>query len=639
MQQRTFDHWLNPSTGVGGAGDKNSGFIYVPGEAVRYQANTLTELYEEDDIAARIIDAVVDEAMRLGYSVEPAQEDTDLTERIQDWTDLLGVPEVLTMARKWSRLYGGAGILIGSDDKRVDKPLAPGGSIRFVEAYQREELSIHSLDREPGPNFGKPLHYRISPMTLGAGVGFPVPVHHSRLIVLNGAITTRTKLVQNEGFGSSELTRAIKAISQFHGSFASALAIMADANQNVYKIKNLAAMIEAGNEELIKRRLDVAEKFRGVVKAIALDAESEDFIRSTVNIGTGLSELIEKFALRIAAAARMPVTVLLGQSPAGMNATGESDRALWQAQADTERKTLTVALNRIYRAGFQAADGPTAGVEPAKWAVKWPALWTPTAKEEAEIFTTKATGYRAYFDMGVLDAEQIAVAEFGAAEPQRPRISEEDIAATRAVRDAEQQAAADAEAKAAADEAAALALEAQGTVKAPELDLNASDVARAVRVNEARVYKGLPPLPANDPRGSMFLSDLDAEAQAAVQLTQAKAHAETVKATVAARPEPVAPVAAPAAPVVQPGTQDELVPEAPPEDASPVLQDQLAAQMTEHGVARCLDHNKPNRCLLCGVERVRSVVIGPDGKPMSPITWRRIGAPMPVLEEPEPDEA
>ncbi len=49
----------------------------------------------------------------------------------------------------------------------------------------------------------------------------------------------------------------------------------------------------------------------------------------------------------------------------------------------------------------------------------------------------------------------------------------------------------------------------------------------------------------------------------------------------------------------------------------------LAQKMTEFGVPRC-EHGASNRCRLCGVERERDFVIGPDGSPIYSVLWRPI---------------
>lgn len=59
----------------------------------------------------------------------------------------------------------------------------------------------------------------------------------------------------------------------------------------------------------------------------------------------------------------------------------------------------------------------------------------------------------------------------------------------------------------------------------------------------------------------------------------------------------------------------------PPTDAEA---EQLAEEMTLHKIDRC-EHGRVNECLKCGIERVRGVLLGPDGKPAGwKIAWRAI---------------
>jgi phage gp29-like protein len=50
----------------------------------------------------------------------------------------------------------------------------------------------------------------------------------------------------------------------------------------------------------------------------------------------------------------------------------------------------------------------------------------------------------------------------------------------------------------------------------------------------------------------------------------------------------------------------------------------LARKMTDLGIERC-QHGKPNRCRVCGIERVRDVELGADGQPEWSIAWKPIG--------------
>jgi hypothetical protein len=61
------------------------------------------------------------------------------------------------------------------------------------------------------------------------------------------------------------------------------------------------------------------------------------------------------------------------------------------------------------------------------------------------------------------------------------------------------------------------------------------------------------------------------------------------------------------------------------DEASPSAAEQLAAEMTQHGLQAC-EHGAKNRCRLCGVERRRGVVpAGPNGEPPSwKLEWAAI---------------
>ncbi len=77
-------------------------------------------------------------------------------------------------------------------------------------------------------------------------------------------------------------------------------------------------------------------------------------------------------------------------------------------------------------------------------------------------------------------------------------------------------------------------------------------------------------------------------------------------------------------PAAQDGTDD--AGELPTDDAAA----DLAAKMTEHGVARC-EHGSSNRCRLCGVERVRDFTPSKNGEHEWSVAWRaiaKVGAPL-----------
>lgn len=98
---------------------------------------------------------------------------------------------------------------------------------------------------------------------------------------------------------------------------------MTDAAQGVFKLKGLHSAVASNRNDELLKRMELVDMSRSISRSILLDAEDEDFRRDSYSFA-GVPEVLEKMMLRLASAARLPVSLLMGQSPAGMNATGKA---------------------------------------------------------------------------------------------------------------------------------------------------------------------------------------------------------------------------------------------------------------------------------------------------------------------------
>ncbi len=142
---------------------------------------------------------------------------------------------------------------------------------------------------------------------------------------------------------------------------------------------------------------------RSISRSILLDAEDEDFKRDTYGFA-GIPEILEKMMLRLAAAARLPVSLLMGQAPAGMNATGESDTRFFYDQVRSEQEALKPKLERLVKI--------MNGDENIAVNIEFPALWQMTDREKAELRRMEAETDRIYLQEGVLLPEEVALKRF-----------------------------------------------------------------------------------------------------------------------------------------------------------------------------------------------------------------------------------
>lgn len=147
---------------------------------------------------------------------------------------------------------------------------------------------------------------------------------------------------------------------------------------------------------------------------VLIDADGESFTRTEVGALAGLAAVLDKFLLLLlSGAAEIPVTILMGQSPAGLSATGESDvRWFYDRIKSAQTSTLQPNLLRLILLLCLAKDGPTKGVVPAKLAVEFAPLWQMTPLELADLRQKQSTTDAAYITAQVVTAEEVAASRF-----------------------------------------------------------------------------------------------------------------------------------------------------------------------------------------------------------------------------------
>jgi hypothetical protein len=238
-------------------------------------------------------------------------------------------------------------------------------------------------------------------------------MHASRLILFPGALTEdRLKQALN-GWDLSVLQRPYNALRSDGSTWKSIENLVSQASTGVLSIQGLYAMISGGAKEALTQRLEAMMVNRGVTRDVVLDKEREEFKRVDTGTFAGLEGISMQGLKRVAAAAEIPVTVLLGEAPAGLNATGDSDLRWFFMRVDAYRQlTLAKPYLRLVQV-LLASDGSPARTEWDKATLKWPELWTPSAIERADIYAKTAAADVAYIEHQVALPEEIALSRFG----------------------------------------------------------------------------------------------------------------------------------------------------------------------------------------------------------------------------------
>jgi uncharacterized protein len=429
------DGWANFFTGLG-----------VPGRDKRIHAQVVVQkleyadceaLYRGSDMGARIVDCIPDEMTREGWEIA-CENDPDTSEVVEQAQDDLEVTDAFNLALKWSRAFGGAGIIMGIDDGSTDvsRPLRPERirSLNWLSVLDCRELVPWTFYQDAfSPHYGKPASYKIMPYNVGMGPGGvaaeerkrPVfaaqwkEIHATRVLRFEGIVVNRYQMRETWGWGSSIWDRVLSALQDFDTGYASAAALVQDFAQAVLWVQGLAEAMATKQEDLVRRRMELLQLQRSVLRGMMLDAGDdkgvgrEDFERKPTPV-TGLPEILDRLAHRLAAAVDMPITRLMGQQPAGLNATGDNDIRRWYDHIHSlQVKKVRPQLKHLIALMMKAREGPTGGKVPEKWSIKFRPLWQLDELQESQRRLNIATTDEKYIANMVLTPEEVAITRFG----------------------------------------------------------------------------------------------------------------------------------------------------------------------------------------------------------------------------------
>jgi phage-related protein (TIGR01555 family) len=404
------DAWQNTVTGLGTFRDKSTAGRFYPDPILDWQE--LTEMYIGDDMAATIVDIVPDEIWRPGIEIKTTDDSED--DQIEAKFKELGGAMLFREGKRWGRLYGGAAIVVGADDGgNADQPLNENGIKTMLPSHVVDRRWIYPIayytDRAD-PKFGRPSVYQVTAYQANSVI--TARIHETRLILFGGATTPVDRKINLQGWDYSVLQRPYSILRLFNQTFQSLGILLQDAGQSVYSIKDLWNMIANNQEADLIKRMQMVELGRSVARAIVIDKDRESYERKAMTLA-GVPESVQIIMLRLSASARIPATILMAQSPAGQNATGESDIRWFYNRLDGEAETEDKPkVEKFLRLMCLAKDGPTNGQEPEGLSVEWCNRYTPTAKEDAEIKKLQADTDHVYVTDQVLTPEEIADSRF-----------------------------------------------------------------------------------------------------------------------------------------------------------------------------------------------------------------------------------
>lgn len=414
------DGYVNLLNKYGTSKDSGDAYRFVPEPTIPDE--TLTMFYEGNGLFAKIIDAPAEEALKHGFNLDDVS-DQEVEDFFREALDELDWEETAMTAIKWARLFGGSlAVMLINDGRGLDEPLdwKHIKSIDDIRVYDRSviqpdyESMFHYDPRDPfrtrGSRLGMPEFYSVH-SRYGA-----FRVHESRCMVFqNGLLPENSTNSIYQFWGMPEYIRIHRAIQDAEIAHRSAPRMLDRSVQPVYKMKDLAAELatEEGESKVL-RRLQTIDMARGLMNSITIDSEGEDYDFRSFQFA-GVSDVIDSACNYLSALTNIPQTILFGRSPAGMNATGESDLENWYSYVERiQKRMLKSNLRYLLSVIFQAGVATGEVDEVPKIDVKFNPLWSLSDNEQADLDQKKAATAQVkaqtaqiYVDMQAIDPQEV----------------------------------------------------------------------------------------------------------------------------------------------------------------------------------------------------------------------------------------
>lgn len=399
---RVFDGLRNIVANLGTARDKASHSKYDDNPTV--EVSVLNAMYRGSSIARKIVDLPAEDSLR---EWREWQADKDAISKLEAEETRLGLQGKLLKLRKRGRLYGGAAMFIGTGDNDLSLPLDPSkiqkGGLRYLTVLNRDALSPAVTDMDPrSPTYGKPVAYNMS-----TGTGGLLTIHPTRLVISEGEELPDDFMSNSTmGWGDSVLLSTMDQVRNLDATAANIASLVFEAKIDVIGISGFNEGLRSGGkkyEQLVLDRASLSATGKGINGTLVMDA-LDKYEQKSATFAT-LPDILDRFMQLTSSAASIPVTLLFGVSPGGLNATGDADiRGYYdriKVQQTLEISPATAILNEcLIRSAL--------GNRPEDIFYNWRPLWQPTTKERAETGKIVADTFKTVNDMNLLPPEALA---------------------------------------------------------------------------------------------------------------------------------------------------------------------------------------------------------------------------------------
>jgi phage-related protein (TIGR01555 family) len=229
-------------------------------------------------------------------------------------------------------------------------------------------------------------------------------VHWSRVLRFNGQSLPYFAWQANGRWDDSELQHVRDALMNNDQTTQSIATMLFESNVDVIKINELASLLsQPDGEKKLVERFRLASTLKSFNRMLLLSGDEE--YEKKQNSFANLHEILNSFMVDVCGAADIPMTRLFGQSPGGLNSTGDGDIRNYYDRINAEQEAdLRPQLERLY----DILARSTFGTVPENFRFEFNPLWQISATEQATIDLNHAQRDQIYLTEGVIRQSTVA---------------------------------------------------------------------------------------------------------------------------------------------------------------------------------------------------------------------------------------
>lgn len=417
--QLRLDGYYNVLNKYGTQHDSTEYYQWASGTAV--SDAELADLYAGNGLFATIIDAPADDATKNG--IDLGIKDKDLQKQLDDRLQTIHYQSKLSKALRWARLFGGAAVVILVDDGRLLQEPLNWRDVHGVDellVYGRNEmlpLWINGYENNPDDEdyrkggTGIPEYYQVN------SVYGNYTVHSSRCLIFHNSDIPEGSTLANlyRTWGIPEYMRIREELRNASIGPGYSIRLLERLSMAIYKMKNLANVLStADGEDAVLQRMEMLDLARNLLNMVFIDADGEDLGIQSLSVA-GVKDILDNACAMLSAVSHIPQTRLFGRSPAGENATGESDLENYKEfvggiQSGDLRDNTRTLVELVLRGMVWSGEIK----EVPEYTVTYKSAWSPSDDEKATqdqavaaAQLTRAQTASTYVTNGILESAEV----------------------------------------------------------------------------------------------------------------------------------------------------------------------------------------------------------------------------------------